>query len=253
MADRTGTGEVATPRGGLPGGRTDTRAHPRPVAPPFGTAYGLWYPLVWRALAFAVWLSPSRHLPTVSALGIDVYLGVCWVALGVLSSLSESREWTGSLPTATAAFVTWRLLDTAAVLGSMLLRGYYRSPGTWISANRIRLLLLANVAEVIFLFACLYRYSECSLGEDGRFSKVLGNLGTAVYYSVVTGTTLGYGDISPEGPLVKAMVVAEVIFVPLVVVVLFAYAAQVRPQPQDLEEIRHKRPGAGSGDSTGER
>lgn len=57
--------------------------------------------------------------------------------------------------------------------------------------------------------------------KDGGFSQPLGDglaaFGNAVYFSFVTVTTVGYGDIYPITPFTKALAVSEVVVGMLVI------------------------------------
>ena len=73
---------------------------------------------------------------------------------------------------------------------------------------------LTYYALVILVFTCLYRVAEMALGT-GQF-RVHGEIRTlsfaeALYFSIITMATVGYGDIVPEGALVRALASAEVV------------------------------------------
>lgn len=54
--------------------------------------------------------------------------------------------------------------------------------------------VLANLAAIIVLFAVLYRWFGLKDG-DNTAPEML----TCIYFSIVTWTTLGYGDVTPIG------------------------------------------------------
>jgi len=60
----------------------------------------------------------------------------------------------------------------------------------------------------------------------------------ALYYSVVTGTTLGFGDIHPKGPLSKAMAIVEVLSIFLVFVIVIGTIASQRAPIPDLDDTK---------------
>jgi len=73
---------------------------------------------------------------------------------------------------------------------------------------------LTYYALVILLFTCLYRVVEMITGR-GQF-RVHGEVRSlsfaeALYFSVITMATVGYGDIVPEGALARALSAAEVV------------------------------------------
>jgi len=94
---------------------------------------------------------------------------------------------------------------------------------------------------VILVFTCLYRVAEMLTGS-GQFrvhneARAL-SFAEALYFSVITMATVGYGDIVPEGALVRALAAAEVISG--VLLLLFGFSeimrardtARVRPRPR---------------------
>jgi voltage-gated potassium channel len=98
------------------------------------------------------------------------------------------------------------LIDVAAVFESV--------------AARARDMLMPMVAFltyyalVILIFTCLYRIAEMAFGA-GHF-RVHGEVralsfAEALYFSIITMATVGYGDIVPDGPVVRALAAAEVV------------------------------------------
>lgn len=68
-----------------------------------------------------------------------------------------------------------------------------------------RSLIVATLYVAIdVVFAALYRL--CSLEMSGMFNVSLNSFLDAFYFSTVTMTTLGYGEIRPEHPLGKILV-----------------------------------------------
>ncbi|MBN2128186.1 MAG: two pore domain potassium channel family protein [Sedimentisphaerales bacterium] len=96
------------------------------------------------------------------------------------------------------------------------------------SYNRLLILLFVNYLQIIAGFAYLYLhvakvvYSECS--------NALASAGDALYFSVVTITTLGFGDMRPLDSWAKLWVATEVLtgLVFLVLVVATVVALSTR-------------------------
>jgi len=73
--------------------------------------------------------------------------------------------------------------------------------------------------ELIFNFAIVYFIVPCWFYKDSfEFSSIL----EAIYFSGVTITTLGYGDISPTNPVLQILSVLEVLSGFALIVVSFA-------------------------------
>lgn len=68
-------------------------------------------------------------------------------------------------------------------------------PYPWLDVRRLVLLVLHNYIEILFWFALFYRNFACLFhSEHIRLDSLMGSL----YFSVVTMSTLGYGDIVPK-------------------------------------------------------
>ena len=89
--------------------------------------------------------------------------------------------------------------------------------------RRILLDVTAAFLLAAFCFAALYLYIV-RLQGPGAFSADL-NLGEALYFSIVTMTTTGYGDISPRSGLAKFVVSVQILFGVLYNVLFFSIFA----------------------------
>jgi voltage-gated potassium channel len=111
-------------------------------------------------------------------------------------------------------------------------------------ANRLAMPMMAFLtyyALVILVFTCLYRVVEMTSSE-GQF-RVHGEVRSlsfaeALYFSVITMATVGYGDIVPEGAPVRALSAAEV--VAGVLLLLFGFREIM--QARDFGARRPRRP-----------
>ena len=101
-------------------------------------------------------------------------------------------------------------------------------------ANRLAMPMMAFLtyyALVILVFTCLYRVVEMVLGH-GQF-RVHGEVrplsfAEALYFSVITMATVGYGDIVPEGAPVRALSAVEVVIGVLLLLFGFREIMQAR-------------------------
>lgn len=79
--------------------------------------------------------------------------------------------------------------------------------------------------SVASIFAAIYRY--LSLWTENAFNQPLESTLDAFYFSVVTMTTLGYGDIHPLSPLAKVLVIVEVLSGVMLLAIMVGVAISV--------------------------
>jgi hypothetical protein len=101
-----------------------------------------------------------------------------------------------------------------------------------LSARRVdaSIVLAAICVYLLLGYTCGYVYYliEALLGDLDAIATVTGNLGyssphtEAVYFSFVTLTTLGYGDIAPLAPLTRSLAIVEAVAGQLFLVTLIA-------------------------------
>ena len=82
---------------------------------------------------------------------------------------------------------------------------------------------LALYVEVSLVFAFVYAAAGDRAGSEFFTNGVPGNLGDFVYFSVVTITTLGFGDLAPATDLGRSLVMIETLLGQILLVVLVAY------------------------------
>jgi hypothetical protein len=94
------------------------------------------------------------------------------------------------------------------------------------SLNRSLILLLINYFEIVVGFAILFLRTKSI--EDGAGNLLQEPL-DSLYYSIVTITTLGYGDYTPVTPTGKALVVLETVAgIVLLIVVVGTFLTGIR-------------------------
>jgi voltage-gated potassium channel len=102
---------------------------------------------------------------------------------------------------------------------------------------------LTFYALIVVVFACFYRIADLTTtipqfhiqGHPGRIGFV-----EALYFSVATITTLGFGDIAPAAPLVRALTAAEV--VSGILMLLFGFSEIMRSAEPESRAPTHLPP-----------
>ena len=94
---------------------------------------------------------------------------------------------------------------------------------------------LTYYSLLVVIFTCLYRIAEITLG-GGQF-LIHGKPGTlgfaeALYFSVITIATVGYGDITPDSPLVRGLASIEVVMGLLLLLFGFSEIMRSRDRPR---------------------
>ena len=201
--------------------------------PQFGHHLGLWYPLTWRILATHRYWSPSMWLPKDSALAIDIYIGIWWlieilciVFSGCLLSLAK---YFGLLLVLIPLF---RLVDLMFVLLSILVKGNYRRQGDWPSVNRVILLVIFNALEIMVLFALIFYALSVLTPNIASTNPELKTFFEALYFSFVTGTSLGYGIPHPVGWLARLLSIFEASYIILVVIAVISSITSEKKKSQ---------------------
>lgn len=102
-------------------------------------------------------------------------------------------------------YLGWRIFHTLqGIYGSDSVR-YLGNTPVW----RIVMRVTAAYVLAAFCFAVLYVYLVRQ--DAGAFSAEF-KLGNALYFSIVTMTTTGYGDIVPRSGVAKAAVCVQILF-----------------------------------------
>jgi hypothetical protein len=130
-------------------------------------------------------------------------------------------RWTGWL-FPTADLVLWREISTLATLvvlcGVVLALVLRRGP---ITTHRIQ---GAIAVYLLFGFIWAQAYELVALWDPGAFAGTVDGRGSLpwTYYSFVTLTTMGYGDIMPVHPLARAIAVLEALTGQLYLAIMLA-------------------------------
>lgn len=180
----------------------------------------------------------SRWVPGLLVIGALTFLlpRLGLGALGQGAALLASSVLIAALVGWAARDVVLLLMDIALVFETV--------------AARIDRLIMPVMAFLTFysllvvVFACFYRIAEMVVGGPmflvhARPQAL--SFSEALYFSVTTLATVGYGDITPVGPLVRALATLEV--VAGLLLLLFGFSEIMRSGGPDTEHRRHLRRG----------
>jgi hypothetical protein len=102
-------------------------------------------------------------------------------------------------------YLSWRIFNTVkGIYGPDSARYLEHSPIWWILID-----VAVSYFLAIFCFSVLYVY--IIRRDEAAFSAAL-DLGDALYFSIVTMTTTGYGDIIPKSGSAKLLVSIQILF-----------------------------------------
>lgn len=181
---------------------------------------GVLFPIAERLLNTHKYWSVSRWLPH-SAIYTDLYIMSWWILETSFISFECLTSNTRNL-WIIVFLCTYRYLDLMFVLSSILVKGFYKRQD-WHSAHRVTLLVTFNAIEIMILFAILYRALGLLLPEIALTRPVLNSFYDALYFSIITGTSIGYGIPHPAGWLSKLLAMLEGSSIVLVVIAVIGY------------------------------
>lgn len=140
------------------------------------------------------------------------------------------------------AMTTYLLVEMLATTLCVQFVEFYDRNDQPASPNRSIALLGIGYVELVIGFAIFYLVNDGVRAGSGENARRLTEAWDAVYFSLVTITTLGYGDWAPRSQGAKALVCTEVLTgLALLVVMLGAFLARLKspgPQPthKQIEE-----------------
>jgi ion channel len=115
---------------------------------------------------------------------------------------------------------------------SLLYRSEADQPDATWSTSRIVVMALAEYFQIVNVFAVLYIFLSHRVGDYFVFvdaantDKPLG-LVSGLYFSLVTGTTVGYGDIYAASPCARVIVMGQIVVTLIYVAVILGVVPTV--------------------------
>ena len=175
-----------------------------------------------------------RYWPRIVGLGVGIYIVVGLLVDLAVPDLLPDSALTGSIADSAKAgafaiwfYLIWHIFRAIkGIYGPESVDYLERTPIWRILSEVMTAYLLA-----VFCFSVLYVYV---VRRDGAaFSEAL-KLSDAVYFSIVTMTTTGYGDISPKSGLARTVVCVQILFGFLYNILFFSIfaglAGRIRPR-----------------------
>ena len=173
----------------------------------------------------------TRWVPGVAVVGLVSFI-VPELELGPLGqglALTLSMAFVGGFVTNAVGDVVLLQMDIAIVF-----------EGVGRRLNRLLMPVMAFLtlySLLVVVFGCLYRIVDLH-AEQAQFIMHSGPariaFNEAIYFSVITLSTLGYGDIVPHGPLVRSLAAVEV--VTGILMLLFGFSEIMRDAGPEEEE-----------------
>jgi hypothetical protein len=201
--------------------------------PVFGKKLGFLYPLAHKILGTHEFWSPSRWIPH-SALATDLYILSCWIIeiiiIYFISSFDNSK-----ILSACLFIAMFRYLDLMFVLLSILVKGFYKNKD-WASSHRVTFLVVCNAIEIMVLFAIFYFGFGKLLPGIGSTEPPIDSFFQALYFSVNTGTCIGFGIPSPQGWITKLLTMFEGSSIVLVVIAVIGYISNEKSKENKKHE-----------------
>ena len=195
-----------------------------------------------KILASLRWLSPLELIcivfPKLRTHGwIDV-----WVFLNLIFSIVAlflaSYTHLHILHISCVVYAAIRVLEIVVYQAKIVLFDPYRLPRSTSdyavrSYRRIVVLALHNYLETILWFAGIYSVFRISFGER---AQILSSAVGALYYSIVTMATLGYGEITPTNDWGRIIVIAHLVIAVFMSLIILARFIGFLPTPRTLDE-----------------
>ena len=193
---------------------------------------------LWRrVLAAAAWLSPLEWVRFVSPRfrthgWVDVWVFIN-LALSLVSLLVACSLGSSAIVVGLMIYGGIRLIEVVVYQAKVVLLLFEPDDNTVRSYPRIVLLALHNYVEAVVWFAAAYATFRGMFGEK---AVVLSTPVGALYNSMVTMTTLGYGEITPTNDCGRALVVTHLLVAVFMTLVILARFVGFLPVPKTLDD-----------------
>jgi len=154
-------------------------------------------------------LLPSKKVRSQAS---EIYVLVWFFVLLILLVFPSDANWFPFV-------IVYRLFDSLNYRLCIVFVDRYRTGWGLRSMNRTFMLLLINYLEMIIGFAALYIYTGSIATEE--IYKITSSW-DALYFSVVTISTLGYGDFYPNCEMGQFLIVAQTLMGIVFILLVFS-------------------------------
>lgn len=161
---------------------------------------------------FLIWLIVSAVFSVIDRKGFNILLMTLAVITVLMRWTIDSSVYPSGAVGGLAAFTLLIALVTYLILRDIL------------TAPRVTPQIIFGAICVYLLFAMLMAncYNWLWLQDDAHLNFQADSFGPALYFSLVTLTTLGYGDLAPLSPTARALASLEALIGQLYLAVLIA-------------------------------
>lgn len=125
-------------------------------------------------------------------------------------------------------FAIYILIDLSSILFGVIFLTRYKFYKFPYSFNRSILMLCINYIQIIICFSIFYLASNSIAATTCHRQIFLNNSFDSLYFSLVTITTLGYGDFTPVDSLGKYLVILQLFFGFIFIVVIINRFMNIR-------------------------
>ena len=134
-------------------------------------------------------------------------------------------------------YAAWRTLSILVYLINVVLFDPYRKsidnkPYFLLSSRRSVIHVILNYLEILVWFAIFYRNFNCCFNE--RVIQ-LNTFSGSFYHSVVTMSTLGYGDITPDTTIGICLIIAQTLIGLFMILLVLARFMSMLYKPKSIE------------------
>ncbi len=203
--------------------------------PPLGKEFGFIYPFFYRLAILDYWWVPAILLSN-NRLAIDIYITLfLFFEICFITMVYFNLKLSSLLILISLALLANRLADMIMTVLSMMVRGTYRQDQKWASRGRTFILNILNIIQVFLSFALFYYFIPQGGIADTTNKIVKLTITDSLYFSFITGITLGYGDFYPVNGLAKTLAIIEP-FIIVMILLNMIYFGRGAYQGETLED-----------------